>query len=91
MAVERHPAMPSSSTRCARPDSKLAEVERNGNKRKIGINENLAREIMELHTLVSHRLHQGDRVTQFALSGWKHRWAQRQDGRRCWFKSPAHA
>ncbi|MET2825567.1 DUF1800 domain-containing protein [Mesorhizobium shangrilense] len=75
IAVERHPAMLFflDQVRSAGPNSKLAErVERNGNKRKIGINENLAREIMELHTLGVRTGYTQADVTQFALalSGW---------------------
>ena len=75
LAVEKHPAMllyldnPASIG----PNSKAARfVGRRGNGRKVGINENLAREILELHTLgVDGGYTQAD-VTTFAqaISGW---------------------
>ena len=74
VAVERHPAMLFylDQFRSAGPDSPAAQrVARNGN-RTLGLNENLAREIMELHTLgVRSGYSQGD-VTEFAraLTGW---------------------
>lgn len=75
LAVERHPAMllyldqaPSTG-----PNSPLGQrVAARPNGRKLGLNENLAREIMELHTLgVKGGYSQGD-VTEFAraLTGW---------------------
>ena len=75
LAVEKHPAMllyldnPASIG----PNSRAARfVGRRGNGRKVGINENLAREILELHTLgVDGGYSQSD-VTTFAqaISGW---------------------
>jgi uncharacterized protein (DUF1800 family) len=75
LAVEKHPAMllyldnPASIG----PNSKAARfVGKRGNGRKAGINENLAREILELHTLgVNGGYSQAD-VTTFAqaISGW---------------------
>ena len=75
LAVEKHPAMllyldnPASIG----PNSKAARfVDRRGKGRKAGINENLAREILELHTLgVAGGYSQAD-VTTFAqaISGW---------------------
>jgi len=75
LAVEKHPAMllyldnPASIG----PNSKAARfVGRRGNGRKVGINENLAREILELHTLgVGGGYSQAD-VSTFAqaISGW---------------------
>jgi len=75
LAVEKHPAMllyldnPASIG----PNSKAARfVGKRGNGRKVGINENLAREILELHTLgVDGGYSQAD-VTTFAqaISGW---------------------
>jgi len=75
VAVEKHPAMllyldnPTSIG----PNSKAARfVDRRGKGRKAGINENLAREILELHTLgVDGGYSQAD-VTTFAqaISGW---------------------
>jgi len=75
LAVEQHPAMLLYLDNHASigPRSRLATLaERRGNsKRKIGINENLAREILELHTLGVGGYTQAD-VTTFAqaISGW---------------------
>jgi uncharacterized protein (DUF1800 family) len=75
LAVEKHPAMllyldnPASIG----PNSRAARfIDRRGKGRKAGINENLAREILELHTLgVNGGYSQAD-VTTFAqaISGW---------------------
>ena len=67
-AVERHPAMLNylDNARSIGPDSAV------GQNRGVGLNENLAREILELHTLgVGSGYRQAD-VTQFAraLTGW---------------------
>src|SRR5665213_100584 len=74
LAVERHPAMLLylDNYRSVGPDSRLAgrALERAG--KTLGINENLAREIMELHTLgVDGGYTQAD-VTAFAkvITGW---------------------
>jgi uncharacterized protein (DUF1800 family) len=74
LAVERHPAMLLylDNYRSVGPDSILAQrsLERAG--KALGINENLAREIMELHTLgVDAGYTQAD-VTAFAkvITGW---------------------
>jgi uncharacterized protein (DUF1800 family) len=74
LAVERHPAMLLylDNFRSVGPDSMLAgrSLERAG--KTLGINENLAREIMELHTLgVNGGYTQAD-VTAFAkvITGW---------------------
>jgi len=75
LAAERHPAMILylDNQRSAGPDSPLARlVARRAPERKPGINENLAREILELHTLgVNGGYTQAD-VTEFAkvISGW---------------------
>ncbi|MCK9367718.1 MAG: DUF1800 domain-containing protein [Metallibacterium scheffleri] len=82
IAVEQHPAMLRylDQAQSVGPDSPLAERvdrrlarDRDGQPaRKLGLNENLAREIMELHTLgVGAHYTQTD-VTQFAraLTGW---------------------
>ena len=75
LAVEKHPAMLLYLDNAASigPESKAARiVARRGNGRKVGINENLAREILELHTLgVDGGYSQSD-VTTFAqaISGW---------------------
>ncbi len=75
LAVEKHPAMLLYLDNQASigPNSKAARfVGRRGNGRKAGINENLAREILELHTLgVDGGYTQSD-VSTFAqaISGW---------------------
>jgi len=75
LAVEQHPAMLLylDNQMSAGPDSPIARrAERRGASVKLGINENLAREIMELHTLgVDGGYSQLD-VTSFAkvISGW---------------------
>jgi uncharacterized protein (DUF1800 family) len=75
LAVEKHPAMLLYLDNYASigPHSKAGSfVGRRGNGRKVGINENLAREILELHTLgVDGGYTQAD-VTTFAqaISGW---------------------
>ncbi|HVW93883.1 MAG TPA: DUF1800 domain-containing protein [Devosia sp.] len=74
-AVERHPAMLIylNQVTSVGPDSPLAQrVERRNPKRKLGINENLGRETLELHTLgVRSGYTQAD-VTEYsrALTGW---------------------
>jgi len=74
-AVEKHPAMllyldnPTSIG----PNSKAARfIQGRGNGRKVGINENLAREILELHTLGVDGGYSQTDVTTFAqaISGW---------------------
>lgn len=75
LAVERHPAMLIylDNHLSVGPNSKAARnVERRHAERKVGINENLAREILELHTLgVGGGYTQTD-VTTFAevITGW---------------------
>ncbi|HEY3785704.1 MAG TPA: DUF1800 domain-containing protein [Steroidobacteraceae bacterium] len=75
LAVEQHPAMLLylDNQASVGPDSQAARVvERRNPARQVGINENLAREIMELHTLgVGGGYTQKD-VTSFAevLTGW---------------------
>ncbi|MEM5384503.1 DUF1800 domain-containing protein [Paraburkholderia phymatum] len=75
VAVERHPAMQLflDQTRSVGPDSAAAmrAAQRNPN-RKPGLNENLAREIMELHTLGVRSGYTQDDVTEFAraMTGW---------------------
>jgi uncharacterized protein (DUF1800 family) len=75
LAVERHPAMLLYLDNVASigPNSGAAAlIGRRGNGRKVGINENLAREILELHTLgVNGGYTQAD-VSTFAqaISGW---------------------
>jgi uncharacterized protein (DUF1800 family) len=74
LAVEQHPAMLLylDQAQSVGPDSPLGRRVAARGKRKLGLNENLAREIMELHTLgVRSGYSQGD-VTEFAraLTGW---------------------
>jgi uncharacterized protein (DUF1800 family) len=74
LAVERHPAMLLylDNFRSVGPDSMLATRARERAGKALGINENLAREIMELHTLgVDGGYSQAD-VTAFAkvITGW---------------------
>jgi uncharacterized protein (DUF1800 family) len=74
LAVERHPAMLLylDNYRSVGPDSRLAVRAQERAGKALGINENLAREIMELHTLgVDGGYTQAD-VTAFAkvITGW---------------------
>ncbi|MFM0204993.1 DUF1800 domain-containing protein [Paraburkholderia fungorum] len=75
VAVERHPAMQLflDQTRSVGPDSMAAmrAAQRNPDIKR-GLNENLAREIMELHTLGVRSGYSQDDVTEFAraLTGW---------------------
>ncbi|MFM0608156.1 DUF1800 domain-containing protein [Paraburkholderia sediminicola] len=75
VAVERHPAMQLflDQTRSVGPDSMAAmrAAQRNPDVKR-GLNENLAREIMELHTLGVRSGYNQDDVTEFAraLTGW---------------------
>jgi uncharacterized protein (DUF1800 family) len=75
VAAERHPAMQIflDQARSVGPDSPAAErvAERHPD-RKPGLNENLAREIMELHTLGVRSGYGQTDVTEFAraLTGW---------------------
>jgi uncharacterized protein (DUF1800 family) len=73
-AVERHPAMLLylDQAQSIGPNSPLGtRVAARGN-RKIGLNENLAREILELHTLGVRTGYSQEDVTEFAraLTGW---------------------
>ncbi len=75
LAVEKHPAMLLYLDNHASigPNSTAARfVGRRGNGRKVGINENLAREILELHTLGVDGGYTQTDVTTFAqcISGW---------------------
>lgn len=74
LAVERHPAMLLylDQAQSVGPDSPVGQrVAARGN-RKIGLNENLAREIMELHTLGVRTGYTQADVTEFAraMTGW---------------------
>ena len=75
LAVERHPAMLIYLNQVASvgPNSSLAElIERRNPKRKLGINENLGRETMELHTLGVRSGYTQEDVSEYsrALTGW---------------------
>jgi uncharacterized protein (DUF1800 family) len=75
VAVEQHPAMQVflDQTRSVGPDSKAAlRADARNPAQKRGLNENLAREIMELHTLGVRSGYTQDDVTEFAraLTGW---------------------
>jgi len=75
IAVEQHPAMILflDNQRSAGPDSALARrANRRNKKRDLGLNENLAREILELHTLGVDGGYTQQDVTTFAkvITGW---------------------
>ncbi|MDW6026321.1 DUF1800 domain-containing protein [Mesorhizobium sp. BAC0120] len=75
LAVEHHPAMLFFLDRVGSigPNSQAAQrAEAGDTRRKLGINENLAREIMELHTLGARSGYNQSDVTEFALAltGW---------------------
>ncbi|HTH75737.1 MAG TPA: DUF1800 domain-containing protein [Trinickia sp.] len=75
LAVERHPAMQVflDQANSVGPDSAAAmRADARDPRRKRGLNENLAREIMELHTLGVRSGYTQDDVTEFAraLTGW---------------------
>jgi len=74
VAVERHPAMIIylDNQASAGPDSMLARAALRNRGRELGLNENLAREILELHTLGVDGGYDQDDVTEFAkvLTGW---------------------
>jgi uncharacterized protein (DUF1800 family) len=73
-AVERHPAMLLylDQAQSIGPDSPIGSRVAAGGQRKVGINENLAREIMELHTLGVRTGYAQADVTEFAraMTGW---------------------
>ena len=82
LAAERHPAMLLylDNFQSAGPDSRAARRRRAGRRdrksgdaaRRIGLNENLAREILELHTLGAQGGYTQEDVTSFArvMTGW---------------------
>lgn len=74
LAVERHPAMLLylDQTQSIGADSMLANHITSRGGRKLGLNENLAREILELHTLGARTGYRQQDVTEFAraLTGW---------------------
>ncbi len=68
-AVERHPAMLLylDQAQSIGPNSPAGlQAQRRGNNRRAGLNENLAREIMELHTLGVRSVYNQADVTEFA-------------------------
>ena len=73
-AVERHPAMLLylDQAQSVGPNSAAGRVARRRGKRQLGLNENLAREIMELHTLGVRTGYSQADVTEFAraMTGW---------------------
>lgn len=74
-AVERHPAMLLylDQAQSIGPGSPAAQAaERRQGPRRVGLNENLAREILELHTLGVRTGYSQDDVTEFAraMTGW---------------------
>lgn len=93
LAVETHPAMILylDNQRSIGPNSTLAtRASRRRRNRPVGLNENLAREILELHTLGADGGYTQDDVTSFArvITGWsiggageRGRFAEGQPGR----------
>jgi uncharacterized protein (DUF1800 family) len=75
-AVERHPAMLLylDQAQSVGPNSPVGQrfAQREQGQRRIGLNENLAREIMELHTLGVRSVYTQADVTEFAraMTGW---------------------
>lgn len=75
LAVEKHPAMILylDNQRSVGPNSDLGrKANRRQREREVGLNENLAREILELHTLGVHGGYTQEDVTSFAtvITGW---------------------
>ncbi len=75
VAVERHPAMLVylDQAQSVRPNNSIGNLTAQRNlKRKWGLNENLAREVLELHTLGARSGYTQTDVTEFALAltGW---------------------
>ena len=90
-AVERHPAMLLYLDQAVSvgPNSVAGRFAANrprANGNKVGLNENLAREIMELHTLGVRTGYTQADVTEFAraLTGWTVSGIGRGAGARCW-------
>ncbi len=73
-AVESHPAMLLylDQAQSIGPNSRIGQAVASRGKRKVGLNENLAREIMELHTLGVRTGYTQADVTEFAraMTGW---------------------
>lgn len=97
-AVERHPAMLLylDQAESVGPDSPLAQRAANRGRAR-GLNENLAREILELHTLGVRSGYGQEDVTEFAraLTGWTigglaRQPALRGPGSGFWFAAPIH-
>lgn len=98
LAVERHPAMLLylDQAQSVGPNSMLGQIAaRRGNKR--GLNENLAREILELHTLGVRSGYGQEDVTELAraLTGWSVGGLAQQPllrgpGPGYWFAQPIH-
>lgn len=98
LAVERHPAMLLylDQAQSVGPDSMLGQIAaRRGNSR--GLNENLAREILELHTLGVRSGYTQEDVTELAraLTGWSVGGLAQQPllrgpGPGYWFATPIH-
>jgi uncharacterized protein (DUF1800 family) len=86
LAVMRHPAMLAylDQARSAGPDSRIGE------RRHLGLNENLARECLELHTVTPACGYTQADVTEFArvLTGWSFEWKQEPVGFR--FRAGIH-
>lgn len=98
-AVERHPAMIAflDNRASVGPGSRAARfMNRREDARQVGINENLAREILELHTLGVHGGYTQTDVTRFAkvLTGWSigglHGRARGGDPGRFFFRDNVH-
>jgi uncharacterized protein (DUF1800 family) len=74
LAVETHPAMLLylDQAQSIGPNSRIGQAVAARGKRKVGLNENLAREIMELHTLGVRTGYTQTDVTEFAraMTGW---------------------
>jgi len=88
LAVEQHPAMIVylNNEKSFGPNSRMAK------KRKIGLNENLAREIMELHTLgVNGGYSQGDVIELAkAITGWSVKRPKKEHGTGFVFRAYGH-
>jgi len=88
LAVEQHPAMLVylNNEKSFGPNSRMAK------KRKIGLNENLAREIMELHTLgVDGPYNQSDVVELAkAITGWSVKRPKKEHGTGFVFRAYGH-
>ncbi len=73
-AVETHPAMLLylDQAQSIGPNSRIGQVVAARGRRKVGLNENLAREIMELHTLGVRNGYTQEDITEFAraMTGW---------------------